>query len=118
MSKRTLFVHTVVFFVLVIGCFLSPLIAYAYPEAFRFYALWVFGGIGVLILGSWYVYGGDCPLTVWENNFRKREGRKTYAGSCIDHYAKRWFGLTLPRHFSGIFPVAILLIPLLTRFFF
>lgn len=109
--------HTLFLCGLVIGCLVSPFIALSYPEAFNFYALWVFGGLGVLILGSWYIYRGECPLTVWENQFKKIEGRETYAEPCMDRYAKRWFGVRLPWRFSDIFPIAILAIPLLTRLF-
>jgi len=116
-SRATLLFHSIFFFGLTISCFASPFIALTYPQAFNAYSLWVFVGIGILILGSWYKYGGDCPLTVWENDFRKKEGRPVYTGSCIVLYGKKWFGLSLTRQFSSIFPIAILLIPILTRFF-
>jgi len=117
MSRIVLFLHTLVFSALVLGCLASPIIAASYPDFFRAYSLWFFGGIGILILASWYFYKGACPLTVWENNFRESEGKKAYAEPCMDRYAKQWFGMTLPKRFSDIFPVAILLIPLATRFF-
>ncbi|MDB5238354.1 MAG: hypothetical protein JWM46_624 [Candidatus Kaiserbacteria bacterium] len=112
-----LILHTLVFAALVVGCFTSPLFAYYYPELFKIYVLWVFGGIGILILGSWYFYSGACPLTVWENDFRKKEGKEPYSEGCMDRYAMRWFGLKLPPHFSDIVPIAILFIPLITRIF-
>ena len=118
MSKIILFFHTTIFSSLIVGCIGSPIIAANYPQFFRTYSLWVFGGIGILILASWYFYKGACPLTVWENNFRKSEGRATYAGSCIDYHAKKWFRMTLPRHFSSAITLGVLVIPLLTRFFF
>ncbi len=115
MSRVVLFLHTLVFSALVAVCIASPLIAVQYPDLFRTYSLWVFGGIGVLILASWYFYEGACPLTVWENNFRKSEGRATYTGPCIDHHARKWFRLSLPRHFSSIITLGVLVIPLTTR---
>ncbi|MEK7601060.1 MAG: DUF2784 family protein [Patescibacteria group bacterium] len=116
-SRLILAFHTLVLFALVVVCIASPLVASSYPDAFNTYVLWFFGAIGVLILGSWYVYAGQCPLTVWENGFRKSEGRKTYAEPCMDRYAREWFGVRLPWRFSDIFPIAILLIPVVTRFF-
>jgi len=117
MSRLILFFHTTIFSSLIVGCIASPIIAASCPQFFRTYSLWVFGGIGLLILVSWYFYKGACPLTVWENNFRKNEGRATYEGSCIDHYTKRWFRVTLPRHFSSAITLGVLVIPALTMFF-
>ena len=109
--------HTLALSGLVVVCVASPFLALSYPDAFNTYVLWFFGGIGVLILGSWYAYAGQCPLTVWENNFRKNEGRRVYTEPCMDRYTKQWFGVRLPSRFSDIFPVAILLIPVVTKFF-
>jgi len=117
MSRLVLFFHTLVLTGLVIACLLSPVFALNYWIIFDTYVLRVFGGIGVLTLATWYVYGGECPFTVWENSFRKSEGKQIYTEPCMDRYALRWFGLTLPRRFSDIFPIAILLIPLVTRAF-
>lgn len=117
MSRAVLVLHTLVFASLVVVCLASPLIALSYPDAFNTYVLWFFGAIGVLILGSWYVYAGQCPLTVWENNLRKKEGKRPYTEPCMDRYALQWFGIRLPRRFSDIFPIAILLIPVVSRFF-
>lgn len=117
MSRLVLFLHTFVFSALVTGCLASPFVAANYPDFFRAYSLWVFGAIGVLILASWHFYKGACPFTVWENSFRKTEGKQIYTGPCMDRYAKEWFGLKLPSRFSDIFPIAILFIPLVTRFF-
>ncbi|MFA7309462.1 MAG: DUF2784 family protein [Candidatus Paceibacterota bacterium] len=117
MSRLMLAFHTLFFAGLVIGSFMSPFIAAFDPGAFKLYGPSIAVTIGVLILGSWYFYRGDCPFTVWENALRRREGRQTYSGSCIDRYAKKWFGLVLPRRFNTIFPVAILAIPLIAGFF-
>ena len=117
MSRFILTLHTLVLSALVIGCLASPFIALSYRDFFNTYSLWIFCGIGVLTLATWYFYSGECPFTVWENNFRKREGKRTYTEPCMDRYAHEWFGLTLPRRFSDIFPIAILLIPLLARVF-
>jgi hypothetical protein len=117
MSKLILFFHTLIFSALVVVCILSPFIAMHYPQAFNEYSLWVFGGIGVLILVTWYFYAGQCPLTVWENAFRKSAGKKPYTDPCIDHYMKEWFGLDAPSRFSDIVPIAVLVIPIVTRFF-
>jgi Protein of Unknown function (DUF2784) len=119
MSKFILSAHVLVlvFSGLMVVAILSPGIALLYPALFNRYALWVFCGIGVLILGSWYFYSGECPLTVWENDFRKKEGLQPYTEPCMDRYARKWFGLKLPPHFSDIVPVAVILIPLVTRFF-
>lgn len=116
-ARGILVLHSVFFFGLVAGCLASPFFALAYPQAFDTYSLWVFVGLGIAILGSWYVYAGECPFTVWENNFRKKEGLQPYSEPCMNRYSKRWFGITTSRRFSDIFPIAILLIPILTRMF-
>lgn len=117
MSRVILAFHTLVFSALIIVCLASPIVAARYPDLFHVYSLWVFGFTGISILGSWYVYSGQCPFTVWENTLRKKEGKEPYAEPCMDRYAKEWFNLTLPSRFSDIFPIAILFIPVLTRFF-
>ena len=117
-SRLILFVHTVVFGGLVVVSLGSPFLKAAYPAEFAHYFLWAVGGLLILILGSWYFYGGDCPLTVWENSARTWEGRPTYRGSCIDRHAKLWFGWTPPASFNTIFPIGVLIVPLVTGFFF
>ncbi len=39
-----------------------------------------------------------CPLTIWENRLRTNSGAGgSYDDSCVSHYLKQWFNLTLPR---------------------
>ncbi len=117
-SRFILLTHTAIFGSLVVGSLGSPVLNLLYPEEFSQYFLWAVGVLILIIISSWFMYGGDCPLTVWENNARKREGRPTYKGSCIDHHAKLWFGWTPPRSFSTIVPVGVLLVPLIVGIFF
>ncbi len=117
-SRLILFVHTLVFSALMLGSLASPFINAAYPLEFSAYYPWGVGALLLIILGSWFLYGGDCPLTVWENRARKREGRLAYRGSCLVYYARRWFGMRLSSMASNIIPVGVLLIPLVVGFFF
>jgi len=40
--------------------------------------------IGVVVLQAWF--GQLCPLTVWENEFRRRAGQSGYSESFIEHW--------------------------------
>ena len=117
LSRLYLFLHTVFLFGLIGLCLLSPLIKAAYPAEFRQYFLWIIVGMGLLLKIAWEVFGG-CPLTVWENNARRREGRRTYKESCTNHYTEKWFGWRPPEWFSSALPFTALAIPLITGFFF
>lgn len=84
-----------------------------YPQVFTGKAVVIgFTILALLVLGSWPLYGGECPFTVWENNFRKREGKKAYREACIDRYAARGFGIKLPKYFSTYLSVALLILPI------
>ena len=72
-----------------------------------------FAALALLVVGSWPLYGGECPFTVWEHRARKREGKKSYRGACINHYAKKWFGLRLHKHASTVLLIALFLLPVL-----
>ncbi len=59
-----------------------------------------FRGLAVGIPATWLrvsfrplkVWSAGCPLTVWENKERVKEGLEPYHGSCIAHYASEWTG--------------------------
>lgn len=42
------------------------------------------GAIGLVVLQAWF--GQLCPLTVWENELRRRAGQSSYAESFVEHW--------------------------------
>ena len=42
------------------------------------------GAIGYVVLQAWF--GQLCPLTVWENELRRRAGQSDYAETFIEHW--------------------------------
>ncbi len=40
--------------------------------------------IGFVVLQAWF--GQYCPLTIWENEFRRRAGQPAYTESFIEHW--------------------------------
>lgn len=113
-AKTILIIHTVFFFSFTGLSLASPFLMAYYPDVFTGKAFVIgFGTLAILVTGSWLIDGGPCPLTVWENNARKREGKKPYKDACIDRYAGQWFGITPPKYFSTWFPVAVLILPIM-----
>lgn len=43
--------------------------------------------ISIVVLQAWL--GLNCPLTIWEMQFRERAGQFTYSGSFIEHWLHR-----------------------------
>jgi hypothetical protein len=65
---------------------------------------------GVML--SWKIYGG-CPFTVWENRYREIEEKgSAYLGSCLPHYAMRWFGWKIPGKYFTLVLVTLLILPI------
>ncbi len=118
MKARTiLLIHTIFFFSFTTLSLASPFLMAYHPDVFSGKVfVFAFGLLALLTIGSWPLYRGDfpgaCPFTVWENNARKREGKKPYRGACIDRYARKWFGIHLPKHFTTWFPVGVLILPI------
>jgi hypothetical protein len=40
--------------------------------------------IGVVVLQAWF--GQLCPLTIWENQLRRRAGQSGYSESFVEHW--------------------------------
>jgi len=40
--------------------------------------------IGVVVLQAWF--GQLCPLTIWENQLRRRAGQSSYSESFVEHW--------------------------------
>lgn len=98
MTSRTILGLHVVIVLLIFGCGLgSPLVALAYPDFFKgiYFPIVEVGMLGTVF--SWPFFHGMCFMTLWENNLRRREGRRTYRGGCMDHYLNAWFGVTPPK---------------------
>jgi Protein of Unknown function (DUF2784) len=108
-------IHTCAFLAYVGGCVGAPFIAASHPSMDPWYFIGTTVALTVLILVSWVVYKGECPFTVWENNFRAEEGRARYTEPCLDRYALLWFGFRFPGKVGVVSTVSmlvILLIPL------
>jgi len=74
----------VVFVVLGFMLILVGLLArwsWVHNRKFRFAHL---GAIGLVVLQAWF--GQLCPLTVWENELRRRAGQSGYAESFVEHW--------------------------------
>jgi hypothetical protein len=99
-SKIILAIHTALFTAFAGASLGSPFVRIVYPGIFSGpYVSASIIAISIAVAGFWKIYG-ECPLTVLENNLRRREGRESYSGPCVDRYAREWFGLTLPSKFS------------------
>ena len=81
MAKLILGLHTL-FVVSIVTLGMSATI---WTQLFPFAAL---GGIGTYISN----HGRRCPLTDMENKYL---GKDAYEGSCIVHYCKQWFGISI-----------------------
>ncbi|HEY4487193.1 MAG TPA: DUF2784 family protein [Candidatus Paceibacterota bacterium] len=112
-SLITLAVHTILFFSFAIGSIVCSFILVEYPGVLAGKTVVIgFIVIALFVLGSWPIYGGACPFTVWENNFRKRERKKPYKEACINHYAQKWFSIRLPKNAHTWLPIALLILPI------
>ncbi len=113
-SKQVLALHAALFATLLLGSLALSYHIYTYPDTIPL-AYLVMGTIvlGVPVAGSFVVYGG-CVFTIWENQLRGREGRPKYPDSCVRHYAREWFGITLPKRGSALVLLLFLLLPMLT----
>src|SRR3989338_2918390 len=106
-SRLILAIHAISFFSFAIGSIASSYILIEYPGLLSGKTVVItFIALALLVLGSWPLYNGDCQFTVWENNFRKREGKKPYKEACINHYAKKWFSIRLPKNAHTWLPIA------------
>ena len=96
-SKLMLAFHALFFVLFSAGTLGSPFIAAARPDISPWSFIWETAILIILVVASWIVYKGECPFTVWENNFREREHQGSrYTDPCIDHYAYKWFGFRFP----------------------
>src|SRR3989344_2065370 len=112
-SRATLTLHTFLFASFVIASRTASALLLWCPGVLEGKVVVIAGVIlAVLVIGSWPAFGGECPFTAWENDARKREGRRVYRGPCIDHYARAWFGITLRGQTSTCVLVLLLLLPI------
>lgn len=93
-SRIILFIHILIFLSYVGLSLASPLFVWLLPWDIGW--RWLLGIIvfGLVVIGSWCMWG-ECPFTIWENRWRKREGRSTYRVACSEYYA-RTLGLNFP----------------------
>ncbi|MFZ4811075.1 MAG: DUF2784 domain-containing protein [Ilumatobacteraceae bacterium] len=59
------------------------------PLALRWPRLWGVHAIVVVLVGSIFVLGMDCPLTVWQKAALERSGRPVYDDGFIEHVIVR-----------------------------
>jgi hypothetical protein len=116
-AKAVLCLHVIGFFTLVSVSATSPLLRIWHQQFYFDTFVPCLICFAIIVMGSWRVFKG-CPLTVWENNLRQREGKPVYHGSCIVHYLAAWTGISLKRSISTgilvlimLFPVAVGLVP-------
>ncbi len=105
-------IHSVLFASLILGSLAVSVLQLVKPEMVP--PGLVFVGaviIAALVAGSFLLYRG-CVFTIWENQFREREGKPQYSESCVRHYAYMWFGLNLPKRGSALVQAFLLLLPL------
>jgi hypothetical protein len=73
--------------------------------------------IGIVVLQAWF--GRFCPLTIWENELRRKAGQSGYAESFIEHWLhKILFYQAEPWVFTAIytcFGILVLLVWILGR---
>jgi hypothetical protein len=73
--------------------------------------------IGIVVLQAWF--GRFCPLTIWENELRRKAGQSGYAESIIEHWLhKILFYQAEPWVFTAIytcFGILVLLVWILGR---
>jgi hypothetical protein len=88
LSRSILFVHLLIFLSYVGLSLASPLFVWLLPWEMGW--RWLAGTIifGLVVVGSWRVWG-ECPFTIWENTWRKREGRRVYRVACSEYYARQ-----------------------------
>jgi hypothetical protein len=117
-STLVLAVHTLIFAAFIIGSASFPFFAAAHPEYMTWKLLLLFVALGVLVPYSWRLSGG-CPFTVWENNLREKEKPGSgYKESCLERYARLWFGVRISRRAGTVFILAMLAVPLMTTALF
>ena len=69
----------------------------------------------ILTLVSWKVFGG-CPLTKWENHFRKAENKAPYEGSCMVHCLHQLTGRRPNKTLIHVILIGIMAVPVAVRF--
>src|SRR3989344_8329555 len=115
-SRAILAIHTLIFFLLTTNAVFSIFLLWPDSHECAFLSDEVliggFATFSILILASWIVYGGPCPLTVWENRARVREGKPAYRRGCIAHYARRWFKIPLSDNVGTLIALAVLVLPI------
>lgn len=75
--------------------------SWIYNRTFRITHL---AAIGVVVLQTWF--GQLCPLTIWENEFRRRAGESGYSESFVAHWLhKILFYQAEPWVFTWIYTV-------------
>jgi hypothetical protein len=50
----------------------------------RYFRITHLAAIGIVVLQAWF--GQLCPLTIWENELRRRAGQPDYAETFIQHW--------------------------------
>jgi hypothetical protein len=58
----------------------------------------------------WQAWHG-CPFTQLEKRLLAEEGRRTYEGPCLAHYAREWLGVSLTERGADVVSVCVILLP-------
>lgn len=89
LADALLVIHVGFVAFVVLGCvavLAGPLFRWQWIYSRRFRWLHV-AAIGIVVLQAWL--GRICPLTIWENEFRRRAGEAGYEASFIQHWLQR-----------------------------
>lgn len=115
-SKLFFVIHCACLSIFVASSFASIVIKKADPWFFTDAFFPAFMLISAFTLISWPLFGG-CPLTKWENHYRRLEGKETYEGSCMVYCLFRLTGRWPNKMAIHVVLVGIMAIPVVVRFF-
>ncbi|MFA5990874.1 MAG: DUF2784 family protein [Candidatus Doudnabacteria bacterium] len=116
MLSRLIFaIHCGCLLSLVASSLASVLIKKTNPTFFNDVFFPGFVMVSILTLVSWPLFGG-CPLTKWENRFRKAENKAPYEGSCMVHTLSQLTGRRPNKTLIHVILIGIMAVPVAVRF--
>lgn len=112
-SKGALIIHTIVFSSLIVGSLLFSYLFIFFPDLINktiFLSIAITFGL-IFVVSNMIL--GSCIFTIWERRLvEKEKAGSSYSGSCIVHYAEKWFGIKLSQIASDIIPIFFFLLPI------
>ena len=102
LADALLLVHVAFVAFVVLGCvaiLVGPLFLWQWIYSRRFRWLHA-AAIGIVVLQAWL--GRLCPLTIWENDLRRRAGEAGYEASFIQHWLKQILYYDFPLWVFGL----------------